>query len=69
MNFYTEDYWQGEQINPFLFQTVRNNFNVEEDVVGGGRKTDWKLHKKGSLNTLHPKSIVQSDLLHSDRLR
>ncbi len=47
MNFYTEDYWQGEQINSFLYNTVCNHFNEEETVMGGGRKTDWKLHKKG----------------------
>ena len=44
---YTEDYWQGEQLNPFLYKTVCNNFNAEETVMGGGRKTDWKLHTKG----------------------
>ena len=47
MKYYTEDYWQGEQINPFLYNTVCSNFNVEETVMGGGRKTDWTLHRKG----------------------
>ena len=54
MKFYTEDYWQGEEINPILYNTVCSNFSRDETVMGGGRKTDWKLHHKGfrDVNTL-----------------
>ena len=47
MKFYTEDYWQGDVLNPYLYNTVCNHFNDEETVMGGGRKTDWNLHTKG----------------------
>ena len=46
MNFYTEDYWQGEQINPFLYNTVCNNFNVEETVMGVEKKLIGNFIKK-----------------------
>ena len=47
MKYYTEDYWQGEQINPILYNTVCNNFQKEQNVMGGGQKTGWKLHMMG----------------------
>ena len=47
MNFYAEDYWQGEQINPTLYDTVCNNLQEVQNVMGGGQKTGWKLHMMG----------------------
>ena len=44
----------GPEVNKALKDVINSadantaiNIEVEEDVVGGGRKTEWKLHKKG----------------------
>jgi len=47
MNYYTEDFWQAEMLNPSLHNTVLNNIDKEQCVMGGGNKTDWNLHTKG----------------------
>ena len=47
MNYYTEDFWQGEMLNPSLYNTVLNNIDTDQCVMGGGKKTDWKFHMMG----------------------
>ena len=47
MNYYTEDFWQAEMLNPSLYNTVINNIDKEQCVMGNGKKTDWKFHMMG----------------------
>jgi hypothetical protein len=47
MNYYTEDFWQGEMLNPSLYNTVLDNIDTDQCVMGGGKKTDWKFHMMG----------------------
>ena len=47
MNYYTEDFWQAEMLNPSLYNTVINNIDKEQYVMGDGKKTDWKFHMMG----------------------
>ena len=47
MNYYTEDFWQAEMLNPSLYNTVIDNIDNEQCVIGGGLKTSWKLHMMG----------------------
>ena len=47
MNYYTEDFWQAEMLNPSLYNTVINNIDDEQCVMGGGKKTGWKFHMMG----------------------
>ncbi len=47
MNYYTEDFWQAEMLNPSLYNTVINNIDSDQCVMGGGKKTDWKFHMMG----------------------
>ena len=49
MNYYTEDFWQAEMLNPSLYNTVINNIDDEQCVMGGGKKTGWKFHMMGCL--------------------
>ena len=47
MNYYSEDFWQGEMLNPSLYNTVLDNIDNDQCVMGGGKKTDWKFHMMG----------------------
>ena len=47
MNYYTEDFWQAEMLNSSLYNTVINNIDNDQCVMGGGKKTDWKFHMMG----------------------
>ena len=47
MNYYTEDFCQAEMLNPSLYNTVINNIDKEQYVMGDGKKTDWKFHMMG----------------------
>ena len=40
------DYENASEINPRLCQTI-SRYDIEDVVVGGARKTDMNLHKKG----------------------
>ena len=40
------DYENASEINPILCQKI-SRYDIEDVVVGGGRKTDMNLHKKG----------------------
>ena len=64
MNYYTEDYWQAEMLNPSLYNTVIDNIDNEQCVIGGGLKTSWKLHMMGL------KDVNMLSLIHiSERTR